>query len=422
MVIRRRRWADLVREYGAGSPGLMDISGRGQIETWYEEIWWADGDEWAIAVGHESGVSSGDFNYRNPTETGYNNMAVAWLRAPSKHKMNGCPIIAKKAFSSDREIHGKLDAMLPPLKMAHGLNLELWTNLKRNIHAPPLMQNVENPEDYGPDTIMQGVRGPDEAVIAYPRPPTDFAGFAEVKEQLESARGAGHFPQQRGGDPGASIASGQAVTALQGGYNSQQSWAQNDVAAFLTCAFGRLASLDEQWTVGEVEIDGFDAGEAYSDKYTPSKFWKGDYRVHVSFHALGVDSHTNLLNMGAAHRLGWLPKRDAMLRSGLVANPLAAERDMSLDQGVQTFEQMIVPALVQSGQIEPWLEYMQLIDGDKETPRSAMVKVLKEQNEQAAQQPQQAPPPEVTPDMMSLVSGGGGPPPGGGAGGGPPVG
>ena len=139
MIIKRRRWADLVREYGPGNPGLMEVSGRGQIENWYEEIIWADDKHWAVAVGHESGVTSGDFNYRRPTETGYNNMAVGWLRPPSAHKMSGCPIVVKKAFNSDREIHGKLDGMLPPLKMAHGLNMELWTNLKRNIHAPPLM-------------------------------------------------------------------------------------------------------------------------------------------------------------------------------------------------------------------------------------------------------------------------------------------
>ena len=414
MVIRRRRYADLILEYGVNNPALGDIAG-GHIEEWYEEIWWATETHWAIAVGHESGVSSGDFNYRRPNETGYNNMAVAWLRAPSSHRLNGCPIVAKKAFSADREIHGMLDGMLPPLKMAHGMNIEAWTNVKRNMHAPPLMQNIENPEDFGPDAFMYGIKGADDAVIAYPRPPVDFAAFQQVAEQLRSARNVVHFPQQRGGEPGASIASGEAVTQLQGGFNAIQAWAQNDMAFFLTSCFGRLASLDEQWTRGEVEIDGFDAGEAFTDKYTPSEFWQGDYRVHVSFHALGVDSHANLLNMGAAHRLGWLPSREAMLRSGLVANPLAAERDNSLETGVKTWEQLIVPALVQSGQIEPWLEYIDLIDGDKETPRSAMVKVLKEQTQQAAEQPAAAPPPQVSPELLALTQGGGGgPPPQGG--------
>ncbi len=407
LIIRRRRFADLVREYGPNNPGLLDVSGRGQIENWYEEIWWADGNQWAIAVGHESGVSSGDFNYRRPNMTGYNNMAVAWLRPPSLHLMNGCPIVAVKAFSSDREIHGKLDGMLPPLKMAHGLNLEVWTNIKRSLHAPPLMQNIENPEDYGPDAFMQGITGPDEAVIAYPRPPAAFEAFTHVNDQLTASRNAGHWPQQRGGEPGASIASGQAVTQLQGGFNSQQSWAQNDMAILLADAFSRLASLDEQWTRGEVEIDGFDAGEAYTDKYTPSEFWKGDYRVNVSFHALGVDSHTNLLNMGAAHRLGWLPSREAMLRSGLVANPLAAERDITLEKGVKTFEEFMIPALIQAGQIEPVLDYWDMVDSDKETPRSAMVKVLRQSEQQTAQNPAQAPPPQVTPEMLALAQGGG---------------
>ena len=253
---------------------------------------------------------------------------------------------------------------------------------------------------------MQGITGPDEAVIAYHRPPAAFEAFTHVNDQLPASRNAGHWPQQRGGEPGASIASGQAVTQLQGGFNSQQSWAQNDMAILLADAFSRLASLDEAWTRGEVEIDGFDAGEAYTDKYTPSEFWKGDFRVNVSFHALGVDSHTNLLNMGAAHRLGWLPSREAMQRSGLVANPLAAERDISLEQGVTTWEQLIVPALIQSGNIEPWLEYIDLIDSDKETPRSAMVKVLRQQEQQAAQQPAQAPPPAVSPEMLALAQGG----------------
>ncbi len=406
LVIRRRRFADLVRDYGPNNPGLLDVSGRGQIENWYEEIWWADGSQWAIAVGHESGVSSGDFSYRSPNMTGYNNMAVAWLREPSLHLMNGCPIIALKAFSSDREIHGKLDGMLPPLKMAHGLNLETWMNVKRNIHAPVMLQNIDNPEDYGPDAHLYGIPGPDNAVIAYPRPPVDFAAFAQVAEQLTAARNAGHYPQQRGGEPGASIASGQAVTQLQGGFNSQQSWAQNDMARFYTDCFSRLASLDESWTRGEVEIDGFDAGEAYDDNYTPSEFWKGDHRVHVSFHALGVDSHTNLLNMGAAHRLGWLPSREAMQRSGLVANPLAAERDITLEKGVKTFEEFMIPALIQAGQIEPVLDYWDMVDSDKETPRSAMVKVLRQSEQQTAQNPAQAPPPQVTPEMLALTQGG----------------
>ena len=421
LIIRRRRFADLIRDYGPNNPALMSVHARGKIEKFYEEIWWADGDAWGIGLAFESGVSDGDFNYRRPSETGYTNMSIAWLVEPHTHRLNGCPIVAHKVFSPDREIRGKLDPMLAPLKTAHALNLEVMMNVRRSLHSPPLLQNVENPEDWGPDAIMKGVRGPDEAVVAFPRPPAAFEAFGHVKDQLDAARGAGAFPLQRSGDPGASIASGQAVSMLQGSYNAQQSWAQMDMARFYTDCFARLASMDEQWTDGERQIDGFDSGEAYADRYVPSEFWKGDYRVLVSFHALGVDSHTNLLNMGAAHRLGWLSARSAMEKSGLVPNALGEQREITLDKGVTIFEDGVLSAQAQAGDTAMLGEYIRLVDSDSETPRSAMQKVLKEAASAAAAAPAAGPPgaagpggpgagppPQVSPELLSLIQGGAG--------------
>jgi len=413
LLIRKQRFADIVREFGAGNPGLQQVATtmKGRIEPQYEVIWWANETHWSIALAHEELVTSGDADYIRPSEIGQTNVAVAWLKPPSEHRMNGCPILVSKAVSADGEIRGKLDAMLPPLKIAHGLQIELMLNLRRSMHAPPVVQNIENWQKFGPDVVMRGVRGPEKAVIDYPRPPIDFAAFTHIDEQLRAARNAGHFPQQRGGEPGASIASGEAVQLLQGGYNAQQSWAQTDMARFYTDAFGRLASLDEQWSYEdpvnklrpvERKIDGFDAGEAYTDDYTPAEFWKGDYRVLVSYPALGVDSHTNLLNLGAAHRLEWLPKRMAMQRSGMVPNAIAAEREMSLDKAVRLFEDGVLPAMVAQGSTAQLLEYVEMLDGDKETTRTAMQKILKGTEEQAAQSAE-APPPQVTPELLSLV-------------------
>ncbi len=405
LLIRKQRFVDIVREFGAANPALQQIrhESKGRIEPMYEVIWWANETEWSISLAHESSIQSGDAEYVRPSEVGQTNVAVAWLKAPSAHKMNGCPILVSKAVSADGEIRGKLDPMLPPLKIAHGLQIELMLNLRRSMHAPPVVQNIENWQKFGADVVMRGTRGPDKAVIDYPRPPIDFAAFTHIDEQLQAARAAGHFPQQRGGEPGASIASGEAVTLLQGGYNSQQAWAQTDMARFYTDCFGRLASLDEQWTVGDRMIDGFDAGAAYTDIYTPSKFWNGDYRVLVSYPALGVSQHTNLLNLGAANRLEWLPKRMAMQRSGMVPNAIAAEREMSLDKAVRLFEDGVLPAMVAQGQTAQLLEYVEMLDGDKETTRTAMQKILKGTAEQAAQQPAEAPPPQVTPELLSLV-------------------
>lgn len=413
LIIRRRRLPDLIREYGAGNPGLtrMGAKLRGQFSPVYEEIWWADQTNWATAIAYERGVTGGDFLYRRPTAVGYDEIQSEWLVEPHPHKLRGCPIIAQKAASADGEIRGKLDAMLPPLKNAHELQTEVMINLRRNMHAPILYQNIDEEDiaGWGPDAMMQGTPGPDQAVIAYPRPPIDYAGFAQVDRELAAARGAGAFPQQRSGDPGASIASGQAVTQLQGSYNAQQSWAQSDMARFYRDSFSRLANFDEMWCAGEKQIDGFDEGEAFADSYDPAKFWRGDYRVLVSFHAMGVDADTNIRNVIIQSNSGLLSRRTAIRKSGVVKNPLAEERQIALEESQLPFVAALQQQAIQGDQTS-LLEYIDLVDSDAETPFSAMIKVARRQLERQAapapQQPQEAPIPQVPPQLLSLIGGG----------------
>lgn len=401
LIIKRRRYIELLRDYGPGHAALAKVAGTSPA-TMYEEIVWADGRDWGIAIAREDGVTDGDFSYRRPSDVGYGRVAAEWLINPHPHKLEGNPIVAARASSADGEIRGKLDAMLPPLKTAHALQLEVLLNVRRSLHAPPLIQNVENEENWGPDAIMRGTKGPDEARVEYPRPPAAFEAFTHVKDQLDAARGAGSFPQQRSGSPGASIASGEAVQRLQGSYNAQQSWAQTDIARFYSDLFVRLANFDEQWCGGEKQIDGFDAGEAFTDKYDPATFWKGDYRARVTFRALGVDAHTHLLNLGAAHRLGWLSSRSAMEQSGLVQNPLAEERDIVLDDARRLFFEMLAQQVAQ-GDDSAFTEYVNLVDAEGETVRSAMLKVLSQRQQQTAAQPAAQPPPAVSPELLSLV-------------------
>lgn len=411
LVIRRRGLADLVREYGASNTGLLTLGARtqGRFVGLYEEIWWADEDAWGIAVGYEPGVTNGDFNYRRPSQVGFSNVSMEWLVAPHRHLLAGCPIVAQATVSADGEIRGKLDAMLPGLKNAHQLQTEANLNLLRNMHAPPLIQNIENEEMWGPDAILKGVRGPDEARVVYPRPPVDYAAYAQVDRFLQSARGGGAFPQQRSGEPGASIVSNVGVAALQGSYNAQQAWAQTDMARWYGELFARLANFDEVYCGGtNKQIDGFDEGEAFSDHYDPAVFWRGDYRVNVSFHAIGVNAAQNVMNLGAAARLGMISTRTAMRRSGLVPNPVAEENDMALERVTNSFYALL-DFRMQNGDDAPLRRYFELLDSDKETARSAMIKVMAEQTERAAAQPQNpmmagaGMPPQMTPALMSLV-------------------
>lgn len=411
LIIRRRRLVDLIGEYGQSNPAFTHIlRSKGKLDEMYQEVWWADETEWGMAIGSAPQGIFGDMDYVRPDDASVNGAAWGWLREPTPHRLNGCPIMAYKVQSADGEIRGKLDPMLPPLKIAHALNLEVMLNIRRSVHAPPLVQNVENYDEYGPDVQLRGVRGPDKAIVEYPRPPANFEAFAHVKDQIDAARNAVHFPQQRGGEPGASIASGEAVTLLQGGYNSQQAHAQMDMARFYTTCFSRLACADEQWTVGSRDIDGFDSGEAFTDTYTPSTFWKGDYRVLVTFGALGVDAHTNLLNMGVMSRLGWLSDRTAIEKSGVVPNALIEERRRSMSRATRQWEEQILPTMVERGDTDTFHRYYKMIDDNKETPTAAMLALLGRTVREAAGNPQNAPPPQVTPELLSLLGGRGGMP------------
>jgi hypothetical protein len=197
---------------------------------------------------------------------------------------------------------------------------------------------------------------------------------------------------------------------------------------FYTDCFARLANLDEQWCGGyDKIIVGFDEGEAFSDHYDPAKFWNGDYRVLVDFHAKGVDVHTNLQTVASAFRLGWLGKRSSMRKSGLVPNPIAEEKEIALDEmhaafaGLMAFE-------AQQGNDAALSRFMELLDSDGETSRTAMVKVMKERKEQqeqamlAQQQEQQSAmagagggggmmppgaPPGIPPELAAMLGGGG---------------
>ncbi len=62
LIIRKQRFVDIMREFGAGNAALQQMaqSAHGRIEPMYEVVWWANESEWSIALAHESSVQSGD--------------------------------------------------------------------------------------------------------------------------------------------------------------------------------------------------------------------------------------------------------------------------------------------------------------------------------------------------------------------------
>jgi len=384
LVIRGRTVADLKADY-PDSERLPEILGawaaRGKAEMLdrdVEELWYYDKEQWGVALVDATQDRMGSFRYVAPGGRPQNGGVFAeWLIPLHPHKLGHCPIVERRKKTGDGEYRGALDGMIPSLKHAHNLTAQLLLDVTRNIFSPMVATGLQNPEDIGPDAILLD-DGSGTAKVEYPRPGVNFEALQHVAAQMVAARGVGAYPMQRSGDFGASIASAKGVNAVMGQYNTQQGWAQRDMSGFYMDALGRLANYDEQWCGGVLkEIEGFDEGEMFTDKYDAAKFWKGDYRVFVGFHGEGYDRQSHTSQLAMIRNMGGTAMRTFMRQSGLVTNPLQEERQMAIEARDMAFQQFLMQQ-AQAGNMEPLQKFSEMLDDDRETVSSATSKTIKE--------------------------------------------
>lgn len=380
LCVKYRRTADLLHDPVASEYAIpflrtaLESKGR-KMPVAVQEIWYMDDRQWGLAYGISQDVDTSLFRYVSPVGHLANPQAV-WAIDPHEHRLDNCPAVVKVRRTADGEIRGPLDAMIPNLRVAQNMMARLLDDLEKNTYAPDMVEGVVNPEEFGAGALLIGT-GEGKMDYRSARRPPNTEALQQVALQTEFARGAGAFPQQRSGEPGASIASAKAVTASMGSYSVQQGWSQRDVALFYRMALSRLANFDEQWCAGTKEITGWDEGEIYSDRYDPASFWKGDYRLEVGFHNMGLDEHNYLVRLGVAKNMGGLARRTFMRKSGLVDNPLAEEREIALENVADAFQALMFQQ-ASAGNPEPLMKFAKAIDGDQTTARSAAMSVIKE--------------------------------------------
>ena len=380
LIVKYRRLVDLVNDPVAREavPALrQDVESKGKkLPEALQEIWWMDQDTWGLAYGYAPDMDANLFTYMAPMGNMGEGSLIRWAVPPHKHRMDGCPAVLKARRAPDGQIRGALDVMIPNLRVAQNVMARILEDLERNVYAPDMIEGVENPDDFGPGALLIGT-GEGRMRYESARRPANLEALQQVAIQTEYARGAGAFPQQRSGEPGASIASAKAVTAAMGSYSVQQGWAQRDIALFYRSCLSRLANFDEVWCPGPKEITGWDEGEIYTDRYDPQTFWKKDYRLEVGFHNVGLDEHNYLMRLGVAKNMGGLARRTFMRKSGLVDNALSEERDMALEQVTDAFQALMFQQ-ASAGNPEPLTRFAREIDGDQTTARAAAMKVIRD--------------------------------------------
>lgn len=382
LVIRRRTLSSLKGDWGETHPALLAAELRHKNSShrpmiWLEEIWFFDQTQWALALGDSSIEQAYQGHVFGPVDA-QGNMVIDWLVPPAAHRLNGCPLKAVARTTYNDSPRGALVDIIPGLRVAQNFMARLLDDLNMSMYAPVVLDNIENPDEYGLGAVLIGT-GQGNANIIRDRPPVNFEAQQTVQLILDQTRRQAFEPAQRSGDPQSSISSGKAVNALMGTFNAELAAAQQDAEVVVADLTSATAAMDEQWCFGEKQINVADhTGEMRDESYDPAALFKSDYRVVVSYgDRTGLDTQQHLTQLALVRNLGGMSLRTFMAKSGMVDDALAEETEMAIESMVSQFTSGFLPQQVATGNLEPMLRFIELIDTDKKTAREAMFEVVR---------------------------------------------
>lgn len=386
MFVKQRRMVDIEQEWGADNPAVRamnsarnGIHGRDPSET-VEEVWYYDSDRWGVAVydGSITPDRNGTWRYRDPGIPSAGGGTAFWVAELEDHGLGRCPVRERKRSSVDGEYRGALDSVVPQLKIAHQLMDAVLDDVAQQIGAPVILNNIVNPEDFGPNAVLEG-DGNGAASAEALRMPVNFEANQHITNLIEQSRRLAKHPQQRSGEAGASIVSAKGSNALMGSFNAEMAQAQRDYAKLFEEILSVTAAFDVAYCDTRKQIMGFDDGEAFSDTYTPSTVFKNDdYRVRVSFGGgLGMEMQSYNVQLATMRNMDSMSKRRFMQMTNLIENPLNEEREIALENIADGFLAHVMEQAA-SGNMQPLWTLAQNIDGDKYTAREAIFKSIQE--------------------------------------------
>jgi len=384
LFTRMRRFTDIQNEYGYTHPALMRLRERfdrvahsNQKLNMVEETWWYDEDDWAVAVTARVENTGFDaWRYVAPT-TGDRNRIDEWLVAPTSHQLNWCPVTEGKRTANDGEYRGAIDAIIPRLKVAQNIMARYLEDVADSVHGPVVMENIINPEDYGPNAELIG-DGQGRAKVEYPRKPIGFEARQSVLDQLDMGRRDGKYPVQRGGDPNASVLSERGTTALMGAFNDELRSCHTDIARALQWNNVLCANYDEVHAFGRKTIDGFEGVAAFEESYDAATLFRGDYRNQVSYgFAAGLDRQNLMSLMALGRNLKGISQRTFMRETGLVDDEIQEERDILIEDMTLAMEGYLMQQAA-AGNLQPLQTMIDKVDDDSKTVRQAVSETITE--------------------------------------------
>lgn len=389
LIMRQKRVDEMVAEWGEDNPGLRTILAHRQslgwdMSRWLDEIWFMDEHHWAVAVvdsmlpNHLQGsafVLAEDANHANQAA----GPVSYFLHNPEQHRLGGCPISESRRVTHNDRYIGALWDIIPSLRVAQNFMARLLDDLEANIYAPTVLDNIENAHEYGLGAVLRG-NGQGQAAISKARQDVNFEAQQTVRQIMSDARKQAFEPPQRSGEVGASIGSGKLINAVQGTFNAELAWAQTDFEFLLERTLSVTARFDEVWCEGLKEIEGFDdQGREYHERYDPAKVFAGDYRNKVTYgDRTGFDDVNHLTRWATLKQLGATTTRELITQVAHTDDALQMEREIAIEKLAMLFIDGVLPQTVQQGDLGALKAFVEKIDDDKETVRSAVLGTIRE--------------------------------------------
>jgi hypothetical protein len=411
LIIRQRRVADLEADWGRGHPAIVSArirhaSARSGKLVWLEEIWYMDEDHWAVALG-DSGLPLEHQGVQFGPADGFGSVIVEWIVEPHKHKLGSCPIKASARVTYNDSPRGALMDIIPALRIAQNFMARTLDDLNASVYAPVVLDNIENPEEYGLGAVLVG-NGLGKAFIDRDRPPVNFEAQQTVERIMDGARRDAFEPAQRSGEAGASIVSDKGVKGLMGTFNAELAAAQGDAEMVVADVTSITAGFDQIWCAGEKEINVVDpiAESMSEESYDPVQLFKMDWRYACSYgDRTGLDEQQHLTRLALARNLEGISRRTFMERSGMTQDALAEETEMGIEKLIALFTDQILPQTVMSGDTTALVQFIDLIDSDNNTMREAVYETIRKAQVPPAPEAGQGGPmsPGGRADIMKMV-------------------
>lgn len=309
----------IYKEFGLADSERLVLRGEmnadiGRVLKWYD-------DEWMIAVLEtipRSGFSSAGKQHQ--------------VLARERHGLGRTPVTIGSRATMDGTYRGEFMGGLGILNVANRLVTMMIDDAANKVYPQKLYVDVENPEDNGPDALLEGTSP--NARFEYVQPSNQaFTNMQIQRDLLSGAAAATMMPPSRLGDPNESIISAAGISASQGQFVEDVKAIQRDIIAPMMQAANEIALRAEEVYGGRKAKSIYveDKGSVVELTYKPQDI-DGQYRNSVIYGlGAGLDQiNTNVMVL-QQRGAGLMSKMTAMEQSPFTEDPLREEKQMALE-------------------------------------------------------------------------------------------